>query len=62
MSQISGSFLLTLAQIGVFSGLLLALPEEVVFLTVLFEKESFLVCLGLGGSLGFRQANSKSAG
>ena len=34
----------THAIIRTFSGSFLALPEEVIFSTVLFEKESFLVC------------------
>ena len=47
MSQNSGYFRavlffsLTHAMIGVFSGLFLALPEEVLFSTILIEKEGF---------------------
>ena len=53
MSQNSGFFArsfqafffsLTHAIIRAFSGLFLALPEDVVFSTVLYEKEGILVC------------------
>ena len=50
MSRNSGSFffLLTHAIIGALSGSFLALLEEVVFSTVLFEKENVLVCCKIG--------------